>query len=69
MERKLDSYIFLVEQSLRKIDLPCLNEVQSSETIAFSTYPIWFAVSPTHHLYKVLSSLIIPNIDYNDNGF
>jgi hypothetical protein len=32
------------------------------------TYPIWFAISPTPHLYKVLPSLIISNIDCNNNG-
>jgi hypothetical protein len=51
-------HIFLVGQSLRKVDLPCLNEVQSSEkniAMAFSTYPIWIVVSPTPHLYKVLA--------------
>jgi hypothetical protein len=29
------------------------------------TYPIWFAVSPTPYLYKVLPSL---TISCNDNG-
>jgi hypothetical protein len=36
-------HIFLVEQSLRKVDLPCLNEAQSSQkniAMAFLTYPI-----------------------------
>jgi hypothetical protein len=50
-------HIFLVGQRLRKVDLPCLNEAQSSEiniAMAFLTYPIWFAISPTPHLYKVL---------------
>jgi hypothetical protein len=64
-------HIFLVEQSLRKVDLPCLNKAQSSEiniAMAFLTYPVWFAISPTPPLYKVLPSLIISNVDFNDNG-
>jgi hypothetical protein len=62
-------HIFVVGQSLRKIDLPCLIEAQSSEiniAMAFSTYPVWFAVSPTPPLYKVLPFLIISNIDFMD---
>jgi hypothetical protein len=42
--------IFLVVQNLRKVDLLFLNEAQSSEiniAMAFLTYPIWFAISPT----------------------
>jgi hypothetical protein len=56
---------------LRKVDFPCLNEVQNSEkniALAFLTYPIWFAVSPTPYLYEVLPSLNTSNNNYNDSG-
>jgi hypothetical protein len=39
--------------------------LKENTTSAFSTYPIWFAVSPTPYLYKVLPSL---TIFCNDNG-
>jgi hypothetical protein len=39
--------------------------LEENTTIAFSTYPIRFAVSPTPYLYKVLPSL---TISCNANG-
>jgi hypothetical protein len=36
--------------------------------IAILTYPIWFAVSPTSHLYKLLPPHSISNTYFNDNG-
>jgi hypothetical protein len=36
--------------------------------MAFLTYLVWFAISPTSPLYNVLPPLIISNIDFNDNG-
>jgi hypothetical protein len=69
-------HIFLVGQNLRKVDLLCLNEAQSSEiniAMAFLTYPIWFAISPCIK-YCLLSSsptliVIITDLKNNINGF